>query len=29
MPSLAQFIVWIVTGLVGRSLAGLVIAREH
>ena len=29
MPSLAQFIVWIVMGLVGGSLAGLVITRER
>ena len=29
MPSLAQFTVWIVMGLVGGSLAGLVITRER
>jgi uncharacterized membrane protein YeaQ/YmgE (transglycosylase-associated protein family) len=29
MPSLAQLIVWIVMGLVGGSLAGLIIARER
>jgi uncharacterized membrane protein YeaQ/YmgE (transglycosylase-associated protein family) len=29
MPPLAQFIVWIVMGLVGGSLAGLVITRER
>ena len=29
MPSLVQFIVWIVMGLVGGSLAGLVITRER
>ena len=28
MPSLAQLIVWIVMGLVGGSLAGLIITRE-
>jgi uncharacterized membrane protein YeaQ/YmgE (transglycosylase-associated protein family) len=29
MPSLAEFTVWIVMGLVGGSLAGLVITRER
>ena len=29
MPSLAQFITWIVMGLLGGSLVGLVITREH
>src|SRR5215831_18625861 len=29
MPSLAQLIVWIVMGLVGGSLAGLIITRER
>ena len=29
MPSLAQFITWIVMGLLGGSLAGLIIARER
>ena len=29
MPSLAQFIVWIVMGLLGGSLAGLIITRER
>jgi uncharacterized membrane protein YeaQ/YmgE (transglycosylase-associated protein family) len=29
MPSLAQLIVWIVIGLVGGSLAGLIITRER
>ena len=29
MPSLAQLIVWIVMGLVGGSLAGLIITRDR
>ena len=29
MPALAQLIVWIVMGLVGGSLAGLIITRER
>jgi len=29
MPSLAQFIVWIVMGLLGGSLAGLIMTRER
>jgi uncharacterized membrane protein YeaQ/YmgE (transglycosylase-associated protein family) len=29
MPSLAQFITWIVMGLLGGSLAGLIITRER
>ena len=29
MPSLAQLIIWIVMGLVGGSLAGLIITRER
>jgi uncharacterized membrane protein YeaQ/YmgE (transglycosylase-associated protein family) len=29
MPSLAQLIVWIVMGLLGGSLAGLIITRER
>ena len=29
MPSLAQLIVWIVMGLVGGSLVGLIITRER
>jgi uncharacterized membrane protein YeaQ/YmgE (transglycosylase-associated protein family) len=29
MPSLAEFTVWIVMGLIGGSLAGLVITRER
>jgi uncharacterized membrane protein YeaQ/YmgE (transglycosylase-associated protein family) len=29
MPSLAQFIVWIVMGLMGGSLAGFLITRER
>jgi uncharacterized membrane protein YeaQ/YmgE (transglycosylase-associated protein family) len=29
MPSLAQFIVWIVMGLLGGSLAGLLVTRER
>jgi uncharacterized membrane protein YeaQ/YmgE (transglycosylase-associated protein family) len=29
MPSLSQFIVWIVVGLIGGSLAGLVIKRDR
>jgi uncharacterized membrane protein YeaQ/YmgE (transglycosylase-associated protein family) len=29
VPSLAQLIVWIVMGLVGGSLAGLIITRER
>ena len=29
MPSLAQVIVWIIMGLVGGSLAGLIITRER
>ena len=29
MPSLAQFITWIVTGLLGGSLVGLIITRER
>ena len=29
MPSLAQFITWIVMGLLGGSLAGLVITRQR
>jgi uncharacterized membrane protein YeaQ/YmgE (transglycosylase-associated protein family) len=29
MPSLAQVIVWIVVGLLGGSLAGLLITRER
>jgi uncharacterized membrane protein YeaQ/YmgE (transglycosylase-associated protein family) len=29
MPSLAQLTVWIVMGLVGGSLAGLLITRER
>jgi uncharacterized membrane protein YeaQ/YmgE (transglycosylase-associated protein family) len=29
MPTLAEFIVWIVMGLLGGSLAGLVITRER
>ncbi len=29
MPSLAQFITWIVMDLLGGSLAGLIITRER
>jgi uncharacterized membrane protein YeaQ/YmgE (transglycosylase-associated protein family) len=29
MPSLDQFIVWIIVGLLGGSLAGLIITRER
>ena len=29
MPSIDQLVVWIVVGLIGGSLAGLVIARER
>jgi uncharacterized membrane protein YeaQ/YmgE (transglycosylase-associated protein family) len=29
MPSLSQFIVWIVVGLLGGSLAGVVVTRER
>ena len=29
MPSLAQFITWIVMGLLGGSLAGLMVTRER
>ena len=29
MPSLAQFITWIAMGLLGGSLAGLIITRER
>jgi uncharacterized membrane protein YeaQ/YmgE (transglycosylase-associated protein family) len=29
MPSIDQFIVWIIVGLLGGSLAGLVIARDR
>ena len=29
MPSLAQFITWIVMGLLGGSLAGLIVTRER
>jgi uncharacterized membrane protein YeaQ/YmgE (transglycosylase-associated protein family) len=29
MPSLSQFIVWIVVGLLGGSLAGVVVKRER
>ena len=29
MPSLAQFITWIVMGLLGGTLAGLIITRER
>jgi hypothetical protein len=29
MPTLAQFITWIVMGLLGGSLAGLIITRER
>lgn len=29
MPSLSQFIVWIVIGLLGGSLAGVVVKRER
>ena len=29
MPSLNQFIVWIIVGLIGGSLAGLLITRER
>lgn len=29
MPSLAQFVVWIIVGLLGGSLAGLLIKRER
>lgn len=29
MPSLAQFIVWIIVGLIGGSLAGLLITWER
>jgi uncharacterized membrane protein YeaQ/YmgE (transglycosylase-associated protein family) len=29
MPSFGQFIVWIVIGLVGGSLAGLIITRDR
>jgi uncharacterized membrane protein YeaQ/YmgE (transglycosylase-associated protein family) len=29
MPSLAQFVVWIIVGLLGGSLAGLLIRRER
>jgi uncharacterized membrane protein YeaQ/YmgE (transglycosylase-associated protein family) len=29
MPSVAQFIVWIVMGLLGGSLAGLIMTRER
>jgi uncharacterized membrane protein YeaQ/YmgE (transglycosylase-associated protein family) len=29
MPSLSQFIVWIVVGLLGGTLAGLVVTRER
>ena len=29
MPSLAQFITWIVMGLLGGGLAGLIITRER
>ena len=29
MPTLAQFVVWIVVGLIGGSLAGLVITRHR
>jgi uncharacterized membrane protein YeaQ/YmgE (transglycosylase-associated protein family) len=29
MPSLSQFIVWIVVGLLGGSLAGIVVKRER
>ena len=29
MPSLSQFIVWIVVGLLGGSLAGVVVRRER
>jgi uncharacterized membrane protein YeaQ/YmgE (transglycosylase-associated protein family) len=29
MPSLSQFIVWIVVGLIGGSLAGLIIKRDR
>jgi uncharacterized membrane protein YeaQ/YmgE (transglycosylase-associated protein family) len=29
MPTFAEFIVWIVMGLVGGSLAGLIITRER
>ncbi len=29
MPSLAQFIVWVVVGLLGGSLVGLIITRER
>jgi uncharacterized membrane protein YeaQ/YmgE (transglycosylase-associated protein family) len=29
MPSISQFIVWIVVGLLGGSLAGVVVTRER
>jgi uncharacterized membrane protein YeaQ/YmgE (transglycosylase-associated protein family) len=29
MPSIAQFIVWLVVGLLGGSLAGLLVTRER
>ena len=29
MPSIAQFIVWIVIGLLGGSLAGLLVKRQR
>ena len=29
MPSIDQFIVWVIVGLLGGSLAGLVITRDR
>jgi uncharacterized membrane protein YeaQ/YmgE (transglycosylase-associated protein family) len=29
MPSLAEFVVWIIVGLIGGSLAGLLIKRDR
>lgn len=29
MPSLAQFIVWVIVGLLGGSLAGLIVTRSR